>query len=90
MDNTHQWNNKSDKQHIAFKAVCIVSCCATIAGFKSRAEELKECLKSRLLLWKNGEINTLLNEGRIIQSRIGKAMPFLNDDISGGVLPLMR
>jgi hypothetical protein len=55
-------------------------------------------------MWKNGEIDKLLNEGRIIQSRIGKgkkifaklvmeglinsAMRFLNDDISGAVLQL--
>ena len=64
------------------------------------------------MLWENGEIDTLLNEERIFQSRIAKgkkssppnrakifaklvmegqinsAMRFLNDDTSGGVLPL--
>ena len=81
-------------------------------GPKSKAKDHKECLKKRIVLWKNGEIDKLLNEGRIIQSRIGKgkkseplnrakifaklvmegqinsAMRFLNDDISGGVLPV--
>ena len=81
-------------------------------GLKTKAKDPKECLKSRLLLWEIGEIDTLMNEGRIIQSRIGKGkkysppnrakifaklvmegqissvMRFLNDDISGGVLPL--
>ena len=41
-------------------------------GLKSKATDHKECLKNHLSLWKKGEIDTLLNEGRIIQSRIGK------------------
>ena len=108
-----QWNNKSDKQHIALKAFFVLLAVGLQKpGLKSKAKDPKECLKNRLLLWKNGEIDTLLNEGRIIQSRIGKgkksvppnkakifaklvmegqinsAMRSLNDDISGGVLPL--
>ena len=109
----NQWNNKSDKQHIALKAFFVLLAVGLQKpGLKSKAKDHKECLKSRLLLWKNGKIDILLNEGRIIQSRIGKvkrsappnrakvfaklekegqinsAMRFLNDDISGGVLPL--
>ena len=109
----NQWNNKSDKQHIALKAFFVLLATGLQKpGLKSKAKDHKECLKNRLSLWKKGEIDTLLNEGRIIQSRIGKgkksappnrakifaklvmegqinsAMRFLNDDISGGVLPL--
>ena len=109
----NQWNNKSDKQHIALKAFFVLLAVGLQKpGLKSKAKDHKECLKSRLLLWKNGEIDTLMNEGRMIQSRIGKgkkssppnrakifaklvmegqinsAMRFLNDDTSGGVLPL--
>ena len=103
----NQWNNK----HIALKAFFVLLAVGLQKpGLKSKAKD--HCLKNRLLLWKNGEIDTLLNEGRIIQSRIGKgkksvlpnkakvfaklvmegqinsAMCFLNDDISGDVLPL--
>ena len=109
----NQWNNKSGKQHIALKAFFVLLAVGLQKpGLKSKAKDHKEYLKNRLLLWKNGEIDTLLNEGRIIQSRIGKgkksvppnkakifaklvmegqinsAMLFLNEDISGGVLPL--
>ena len=39
---------------------------------KSKAKEHQELLSKRLAQWKDGEINKLLREGRIIQSRIGK------------------
>lgn len=41
-------------------------------GPKSKAKEHQELLSKRLVQWKDGEINKLLREGRIIQSRIGK------------------
>ena len=59
-------NNKSDK------SILLLAVGLQKPGLKSKAEDHKECFKSRLLLWKNGEINTLMNEGWIIQSRIGK------------------
>ena len=39
---------------------------------KSKAKELQELLSKCLVQWKEGEINKLFCEGRIIQSRIGK------------------
>ena len=39
---------------------------------KSKAKEHQELLPKRLAQWKDWEINKLLCEGRIIQSRIGK------------------
>ena len=39
---------------------------------KSKAKEHQELLSKSLAQWKDGEINKLLREGRIIQSRIGK------------------
>jgi hypothetical protein len=69
----NQWNNKSDKQQIALKAFFVLlSVGLQKPGPKSKAKDHKECLKKRIVLWKNGEIDKLLNEGRIIQSRIGK------------------
>lgn len=41
-------------------------------GPKSKAKEHQELLSKRLVQWKCGEINKLLREGGIIQSRIGK------------------
>ena len=108
----NQWNNKLNKQKIALKAFFVLHVWLQKPGPKSKEKDHKECLKRRMVLWKNGEIDKLLNEGKIIQSRIeiGKkseplnrakifaklvmegqinsAMRFLNDDISGGVLPL--
>ena len=51
----NQWNNKSDKQHIALKAFFVLLAVGLQKpGLKSKAKDHKECLKNRLLLWKNG------------------------------------
>ena len=70
----NQWNNNSDKQHIALKAVFVLLALGLQKpGQKSKAKDMhKECLKKRLALWKDGKINKLLHEGRMIQTRIGK------------------
>ena len=41
-------------------------------GPKSKTKDHQEALSKRLMLWKQGEINKLLREGRILQGRIGK------------------
>ena len=54
----NQWNNKSDKQHIALKAFfALLAVGLQKPGLKSKAKDHKEYLKSRLLLWENGEID---------------------------------
>ena len=69
----NQWNNKPDKQHIALKAFFVLLAVGLQKpGPKSKAKDHKECLKKRLASWKSGEIDKLLHEGRVIQSRIGK------------------
>ena len=69
----NQWNNKSEKQHIALKAVFVLLAVGLQKpGQKSKAKDHKECLIKRLALWKDGEIDKLLREGRMIQTRIGK------------------
>ena len=40
---------------------------------KLKAKDHQECLEKRLKLWKNGEIECLLREGRMIQRRIQKS-----------------
>ena len=37
---------------------------------KSKAKDHQECLAKRLVLWKEGEIDILLREGRMIQKRL--------------------
>ena len=39
---------------------------------KSKAKEHQEYLAKRLALWKEGEVDVLLREGRMIQKRLGK------------------
>ena len=41
-------------------------------SMKSKAKDHQECLTKRLALWKEGEIKSLLREGRSIQKRILK------------------
>ena len=63
----NQWNNKSDKQHFALKAVFVlVAFGLQKQGQKSKAKDHKKCLKKRLGLWKDGKINKILHEGRMI------------------------
>ena len=50
----NQWNNKSDKQQIALKAFFVLlSVGLQKPGPKSKAKDHKECLKRRIVLWKN-------------------------------------
>ena len=70
----NQWNSKSEQQHIALKAVFVLLAVGLQKpGPKSKAKDHKECLTKRLALWKDGQIDKLLREGRMIQARIGKS-----------------
>ena len=69
----NDWNNGANCQHIALKAAFVLLAVGLQKpGPKSKAKEHQELLSKRLAQWKDGEINKLLREGRIIQSRIGK------------------
>ena len=68
------WNNRSPMQHLALKAVIVLLAVALQKpGQRSKAKEHQECLKKRLTLWRNGEIGSLLREGRMIQRRLSKS-----------------
>jgi hypothetical protein len=43
---------------------------------KSKAKEHTRVLRARLVLWKNGEINTLLEDAVAIQERLNSTRPF--------------
>ena len=58
-------------QHIALKAaVVLLSVCLQKPSQKSKAKDHIDCLSKRLVLWKEGEIYTLIREGRMTNSRL--------------------
>ena len=68
------WNNRSPMQHLALKAAIVLLAVALQKpGQRSKAKEHQECLEKRLTLWRNGEIESLLREGRMIQRRLSKS-----------------
>ena len=61
-------------QHLALKATIVLSAVGLQKpSQKSKAKDHQECLEKRLKLWKNGEIECLLREGRMIQRRLQKS-----------------
>ncbi|CAB3988961.1 Hypothetical predicted protein, partial [Paramuricea clavata] len=70
----NDWNNASQTQHIALKAAIVLLATALQKpSVKSKAKDHEECLGKRLALWKEGEVESLLREGRSIQKRLAKA-----------------
>ncbi|CAB4036471.1 RNA-directed DNA polymerase from mobile element jockey-like, partial [Paramuricea clavata] len=70
----NDWNNASQTQHIALKAAIVLLATALQKpSVKSKAKDHKECLEKRLALWKEGEVESLLREGRSIQKSLAKA-----------------
>ena len=68
------WNNGLENQHIALKAAFVLmAVCLQKPSQKSKTKDHKDCLTRRLELWKNGDIDQLVREGRMIQQRIGKS-----------------
>ena len=69
----NEWNSSTENQHIALKAAFVLmAVCLQKPGPKSKANQHVAILEQRLALWKNGEIEKLIREGRILQHRIGK------------------
>ena len=61
-------------QHIALKAaIVLLALGLQKPSRQSKAKDHQECLSRRLTLWKEGEIDTLLREGRMIQKRMSKS-----------------
>lgn len=62
------WNNRSPMQHLALKAAIVLLATALQKPRqRSKAKKHQECLEKR---WRNGEIESLLREGRMIQRRL--------------------
>ena len=69
----NDWNSGSDNQHISLKAAFVLLAVGLQKPSpKSNAKDHQDVLSKRLILWRQGKINKLLREGRIIQVRIGK------------------
>ena len=69
----NDWNIGSDNQHIPLKAAFVLLAVGLQKPSpKSKEKDHQDVLSKRLILWRQGEINKLLCEGRMIQGRIGK------------------
>ena len=63
------WNNGSESQHIALKAAFVlVAVCLQKPSQKSKTKDHKECLTRRVALWKNGDIDQLIDASNAFNS----------------------
>ena len=54
-------------------AIVLLALCLQKPGLKSKSKDHQDCLAKRLVLWKKGEVDTILREGRMIQRRLGNS-----------------
>ena len=70
----NKWNNGSEMEFIALKvAIVLLALCLQKPGPKSKLKDHQDCLAKRLALWKKGEVDAILREGRMIQRRLGNS-----------------
>ena len=70
----NKWNKGSEMGFISLKvAIVLLALCLEKPGPKSKSKDHQDCLAKRLVLWKKGEVDTLLREGRMIQRRLGNS-----------------
>ena len=55
------------------KAIVLLAVGLQKPSQKSKARDRQECLAKRLVLWKEGEIEKLLREGRMIQKLLSNS-----------------
>ena len=73
-EHINDWNNGSKMQPIALKeAIVLLAVSLQKPSQKSKAKGRQECLDKRLVLWKEGEIEKLLREGRMIQKLLSNS-----------------
>ena len=61
-------------QHLALKAAIVLLAVALQKpSQRSKAKDHQECLEKRLVHWRNGKIELLIREGRLIQRRLKKS-----------------
>ena len=67
----NSWTYKLDLETIALKALMIMPCLLLQKTFlNSKSKENSETLKRKLWLWKNGQLDQLMFEGKTIQDKI--------------------
>jgi len=70
----NNWNNGTEGQHVSLKAAIVLMAVGLQKPYKkSKAKDNQECLAKCLTLWKEGEIDTLLREGKMIQRRLNNS-----------------
>ena len=70
----NDWTNGTEIQHIAIKAAIVLLAVGLQKPHqKSKAKEHQEYLAKILALWKEGAVDFLLREGRMIQKRLVKS-----------------
>ena len=70
----NKWNNGSEMEFIALKvAIILLALCLQKPGPESKSKDHQVCLAKPLVLWKKGEVDTILREGRMIQKRLGNS-----------------
>ena len=89
-----------ESQHVSIKAAFVLLAVGLQKPHKkSKAKDHQECLANRLRLWKEGEIDQLLLEGRMIQHRLtsgrradppDKAKVFANLVMNGQINSALR
>ena len=61
-------------EFIALKvAIVLLALCLQKPGPKLKSKDHQDCLAKRLVLWKKGEVDIILHEGRIIQRHLGNS-----------------
>ena len=64
----------SEIEFIALKvAIVLLALCLQKPGHKSKSKDHQDCLAKHLVLWKKGEVDTLLRKGRMIQRGLGNS-----------------
>ena len=85
-----QFNKNTKYHHIALKVFMLLpNLLMQKPSRDSKAKEHNEKLSDRMQLWKNGDITTLLNEGRNIQKRIKNSSKKQTTDYSKVFAKLM-
>ena len=73
-EHINDWNDGSKMQPTALKAAIVpLAVGLQKPSQKSKAKYHQECLAKRLVLWKEGDIDKLLREGRMIQKRLSNS-----------------
>ena len=72
----NEWLNKSEQREISFLAIAAMPhLLLQRTHKKAKSKEHKEAVARRLLLWKAGDISSLVREGQALQKRLASPRP---------------